>query len=208
MPKSMPRSGRPFWRGEPDERAEPLAVLGLVGGRTLLVVRRSRGRRPCRAAPPTRRGGGTPRSATGANPLTRGAPVGREAEERASRPSRSGRGARGSRGCDAYWSACTSRARVTPCSSAIGQRAPPSSRASIEICTRAIGKPSLAAALIWRRHVLDQLVLVQQPVAVDADVGVDRERRGHQPDLGDEVAEPAGEARRRSPGSRGSSRTR
>ena len=51
------------------------------------------------------------------------------------------------RGCDAYWSACTSSARVTPCSSAIGASASIES-GSIEICTRAIGKPSFAAALI------------------------------------------------------------
>ena len=47
-----------------------------------------------------------------------------------------------------------------------------------EICTRAIGKPSLAAA----------------SVAVDADVGVHRERRGHEADLVDEFAELPREA--------------
>ena len=79
------------------------------------------------------------------------------------------------RGCDAYWSACTSSASVTPCSSAIGASASIESGV-IEICTRAIGKPSFAAAADLPAHVLEQLVLRQQPVAVQADVGVDRER--------------------------------
>ena len=42
-------------------------------------------------------------------------------------------------------------------------------------------------------HVLDKLVLVQQPVAVDADVSVHGERGGDQPNLVDKIAEPANE---------------
>ena len=58
----------------------------------------------------------------------------------------------------------------------------------------------LRGRLDLQRHVLDQLVLGEQAIAVDADIGVHGERRGHEPDLVDEVAEPAREASRRSRG--------
>ncbi len=96
------------------------------------------------------------------------------------------------RGCEAYWSACTSSARVTPCSSAMGASASIESGV-IEICTRAIGKPSFAAALICSVMYSMSSSWVEQAIAVDADVGVDGERGRDESDLGDEVAEPAGE---------------
>jgi hypothetical protein len=54
-------------------------------------------------------------------------------------------------------------------------------------------EPELRGRLDLTTHVIDELVLAQHPIAMDADVGVDRERRGDEAGLVDEVAEPARE---------------
>src|SRR4051794_3235342 len=55
------------------------------------------------------------------------------------------------------------------------------------------GEAELGGRLDLRRHVVDQLLLGEEAVPADADVGVDREGRGHEVDLGDEVSEPPDE---------------
>jgi hypothetical protein len=51
----------------------------------------------------------------------------------------------------------------------------------------------LGGSLDLQGHVVDELVLREQAIAMDADVGVHGERRGHEADLFYEVAEPARE---------------
>ena len=190
MPKSMPRSGRPFCAARPMNDAEALAVLGLIGGRALLVVRvpevddlaeQLLGRAAAAVGLDQRRG----EAADG------GAPVHREAEERRAdllvpvaqredaRVRRVLVGVHLEREGDAV---------------RLGDGGEGLHRVGRDRDLHPRDREAeLRGRLDLQRHVLDQLVLGEQAIAVDADVGVHGERRGHEPDLVDEVAEPAGE---------------
>ena len=176
--------------GETDEPAEALPVIGLVGGRARLVELvpqlhdLAEELLRCSAAAVGLQEGG--RESDG-----RGAPVGGEAEERrpdllvavAQREDARVRGVLVGVHLEREGDAVALGDRREGLHRVRGDRdLHPGDR-----------EAELRRGLDLAPHVLDQLVLVQEPVAVDADVGVDREGGRHETDLGDEVAEPAGE---------------